>query len=319
MRRWLLLGLSLLACSDSGPAPYGLADAPEQRFRFEAEESFDIDGTQVKSVRFADVILRAKPATSGETEVELYIDRYSSRTEGTPDGGSELSISEKGFWVQTAKTGRVGFGPDEKTLGGDTPLEMRARPVGVGEPRHERGRAGADLAEPAPDADRHRAARLAARRAAHARARRASAPGSRGGPCRRPGASTWASTCPLRWELDPDAPDLAARERLGDARVAFASPTVSKGGSRSTRAARPSCCPTAACATATFELRLDLQAADGTHVASRHRDPRELHELRGARSTRPQRSSDSANDREGIPQQGHLDDLPDHGGVRRGL
>ena len=37
MRRWLRLALSLLACSDSGPAPYGLADAPEQRFRFAAE------------------------------------------------------------------------------------------------------------------------------------------------------------------------------------------------------------------------------------------------------------------------------------------
>ena len=129
MRRALLGFLCLFACSRPGPPPYGFATSPEQSWRFEAEEIFDVAGAPAKSVRLANVILRAQPEESGETEVELFIDRYASRTEGTPDGGSELSISEQGFWVQTKETGRVGFGPNEKTLAGDTPLEMRARPV----------------------------------------------------------------------------------------------------------------------------------------------------------------------------------------------
>ena len=117
MRRALLVALCLFACSRPGPPPYGFATSPEQRWRFEAEESFDVSGTPAKSRRAADVILRAKPPENGETELELFIDRYASRTEGTPDGGSELSISEQGFWVQTKETGRVGFGPQREDTG----------------------------------------------------------------------------------------------------------------------------------------------------------------------------------------------------------
>ena len=127
-RRWTLPGFALAlltACSQPEAPPYGFAAFPEQRWRFETEETFDVDGTEAKSLRFADVILRARPEPSGETEVELYLDRYYTKTQGTPSGESELSISEKGVSVQTAQSGRVGFGPNDKTLGGDTPRQGR--------------------------------------------------------------------------------------------------------------------------------------------------------------------------------------------------
>ena len=78
-----------MSCSKVEAPPYGFGAAPEQRFRFEADETTEVDGTPVKIVRVADVVLRAKlePSDSARaTEVELYIDRYFIRIEGAPHG-----------------------------------------------------------------------------------------------------------------------------------------------------------------------------------------------------------------------------------------
>ncbi|MBM4337088.1 MAG: hypothetical protein FJ108_14475 [Deltaproteobacteria bacterium] len=316
MRRWLLLGLSLLACSDSGPPPYGIAGAPEQRFRFEAEESFDIDGTKVRSVRFADLTLRAKPETSGETEVELYIDRYSSRTEGMPDGASELSLSEKGYWVQTAKTGRVGFGPDEKTLGGDTPLEIRARPAASAD-LDTNGEILAPLWQ-SPHPILFDIALLDWLLVALP----TRAPeGSRAWVARRTvpqtGRFNLGVELPLRWEVAPDAPGLVRASgsvTRGSLRVADGL----EGKLALDARGEAELLPDGRVKIATFELRLDLQSEDGTHVASIHRVLVRCASCEDPINS-PARSSDSAGDREGIPKQGHVDDLPDHGGVRRGV
>lgn len=316
MRRSLLLGLCLFACSRPGPPPYGLADAPEQRWRFEAEETFDVDGVPAKSVRFADVILRAKPPEDGATEVELFIDRYYSRTEGTPDGGSELSISEKGVSVQTPQSGRVGFGPNEQTLGGDTPLEMRARPA-----------ASATL-------DTNGEVRTPFWQSPHpmlldialldwlmiALPTRAPA-GEKAWVARRTlpqtGRFNLGIELPLRWALDPvragvlRASGSVTRESLRVADGLEGTLVVDALG-------EAELLPDGRVRGATLELRLDLRSQDGTHVASRHRILVRCTSCEASVNS-PEGRSDSARDREGIPQQGHLDDLPDHGGVRRGL
>ena len=75
----LIAALCLAACSRAEPPPYGFGPAPEQRFRFEADETTDVDGTPVKITRFADVVLCAKPSDSSDslrdTEVEMFLDR----------------------------------------------------------------------------------------------------------------------------------------------------------------------------------------------------------------------------------------------------
>jgi hypothetical protein len=316
MRRALVVGLLLFACSRPGPPPYGFANAPEQHWRFEAEETFDIDGTTVKSVRFADLILRAKTDESGATEVELYIDRYASRLEGMPDGGSELSISEKGYWVQTQKEGRVGFGPNEKTLAGDTPLEIRARPVASAD-LDSNGELLTQLWQSsnpilfdialfdwliialptrAPEGERAWIARRT---------------------LPQTGRFNLGVELPLRWERDPSAP-LALRMSGSVTRESLRVADGLEG--RLTLDARGDAelFSDGRVRVATFELRLDLQAAAGTHVASRHQVRVRCTSCETAINS-PEGSSDSAKDREGTPQQGHLDDLPDHGGVRRGL
>ncbi len=304
------------ACSPPGPPPYGFASAPEQRWKFQAEETFDVAGTAAKSVRLANVILRARPEQSGETEVELLIDRYAARTEGTPDGGSELSISEQGFWIQTKETGRVGFGPNERTLAGDTPLELRERAV-ASATLDTNGDVVAPIWQSpspvlidialldwilfalptrAPEGERAWVAQRA---------------------LPQTGRFSLGVDLPVRWELDPAAPDTLrasgslTRESMRVANDLAGRLSIDVRGQAKLLA-------DGRVREATFELRLELTPDDGTSVSSRHLVRVEC-ESCDAPVNSPAQSSDSAGDREGIPQQGHLDDLPDHGGVRRGL
>lgn len=316
MRRALLVGLCLLACSKAGPPPYGFANAPEQHWRFEAEDDFDIDGTSVKSVRLANLILRAKPDPSGETEVELFIDRYSSRTEGMPDGTSELSISEKGYWAQTAKTGRVGFGPNEKTLGGDTPLEIRARSAASADLD-----TNGDLLRPHWQSPHPVLFDIALLDWLLIALPTRAPEGERAWVARRTvpqtGRFNLGIELPLRWEVAPEGANLVrasgsvTRESLHVADGLEGRLVLDARGEAELLA-------DGRVLVATFELRLDLQGVDGTRVTSRHRVLVRCTSC-DAEINSPDRSSDSTNDREGIPQQGHVDDLPDHGGVRRGL
>ncbi len=289
---------------------------PEQRWRFEVEESFDVAGTPAKSVRLADLILRAKPEQNGETELELFIDRYASRTEGTPDGGSELSISEQGFWVHTKETGRVGFGPDEKTLAGDTPLEMRSRPVASASLD-----TNGDVLAPiwqspspvlidvalldwllfalptrAPDGERAWVARRT---------------------LPQTGRFSLGVDFPVRWEVDPAAPD-SLRASGSVTRESMRVADDLEGRLSLDVRGQASVLADGRVRESSIELRFALTVADGTSVSSRHM-VRVRCENCDAPVNSPERSSDSASDRERIPQQGHLDDLPDHGGVRRGL
>jgi hypothetical protein len=316
MRRCLFAALCLLACSEPGPPPYGFATAPEQQWRFEAEETFDVDGTPAKSVRLADVVLRAKREEQGETELELFIDRYASRTEGTPDGGSELSISEQGLWVSTKDTGRVGFGPNEKTLAGDTPLEMRARPVAAASLD-----TNGDVLAPIWQSPNPALIDVALLDWLIVALPTRAPEGERAWVARRTlpqtGRFSLGVDLPLRWEADPDAP---GRLRASGS-VTRESMRVADGleGRLSLDArGEAELLPDGRVRVATFELRLDLAATDGGHVASRHL-VRATCTSCDATVNSPAGSSDSAKDREGIPQQGHVDDLPDHGGVRRGF
>jgi hypothetical protein len=316
MRRALLLGLCFLACSRSGQPPYGFSDAPEQRWRFEAEETFEVDGVPAKSVRFADLILRAKPAESGDTEVELFIERYYARTEGTPDGGSELAISEKGITVKTPKSGTVGFGPNDKTLGGDTPLEMRARPA-----------ASADL-------DTNGEVLTPYWQSPHPMLLDIALLDwlITALPTRQPaGESAWIARrivpqtgrfnlgveLPLRWEVKPEGP-LLLRSSGSTTRESLRVADGLEGTLVLDAVGEAELLPDGRVSVATFELRLDLQAPDDTHVRSRHQIRVRCTSCETTVNP-PAQSSDSAHDREGIPKQRHLDDLPDHGGVRRGL
>jgi len=316
MRAVLLVGLCLSACSRPGPPPYGFADAPEQQFRFEAEESFDIDGAPAKSVRLANVILRAKPEERGETEVELFIDRYAARTEGTPDGGSELSISEQGFWVQTKKTGRVGFGPNEKTLAGDTALEMRARPVASAQLD-----TNGDVLTPLWQTPHPVLIDIALLDwlliALPTRAPEGELAWVAQRTVPQTGRFSLGVELPLRWETSLESP-LALRVSGSVTRESLRVADGLEGRLVLDARGEAELLPDGRVRVATFELRLDLLAADGTHVASRHLIRATCTSCAPTVNS-PEGSSDSPKDREGIPQQGHLDDLPDHGGVRRGL
>jgi hypothetical protein len=316
MRRALLVAVCFFACSKSGAPPYGFAASPEQLWRFEAEETFDVSGTPAKSVRLANVILRAKPDSDGTTELELYIDRYASRTEGTPDGGSELSLSDQGFFVQTKGSGRVGFGPNEKTLAGDTPLEIRSRAVASAS-LDTNGEVLAPIWQ-SPSPVLFDVALLDW--LLFALPTRAPL-GERAWIARRTipqtGRFNLGVDLPVRWELDPDQPDrLRASGSVTRESMHVADGLEGRleldvrGEARVDADGRVH--------TAVFELRFDLLASDDTHVSSRHL-VRATCTSCDASINSPAGSSDSARDREGIPQQGHVDDLPDHGGVRRGF
>lgn len=317
MRRAIFAVLVCLsACSKSGAPPLGFATAPEQHWRFEAEETFDVSGTPAKSVRLASVILRAKPEPDGTTEVELFIDRYASRTEGTPDGGSEMSISDQGFWIQTKETGRVGFGPDEQTLAGDTPLEMRKRPVASASLD-----TNGDVLAPIWQSPSPVLIDVALLDWLIFALPTRAPLGERAWVARRTlpqtGRFSLGVDIPVRWELDPEKPGTlrasgsVTRESMRVADDLEGRLSLDVRGEAQVE-------PDGRVRTAAFELRLDLAAADGTHVSSRHVIRATCTSCDPAINS-PAGSSDSAKDREGIPQQGHVDDLPDHGGVRRGL
>ncbi|MEX2205643.1 MAG: hypothetical protein WEF50_05380 [Myxococcota bacterium] len=316
MRRALLLAVCFFACSKSGAPPYGFATSPEQRWRFEAEETYDVSGTPAQSVRLANVILRAKPEPDGTTEVELFIDRYAARTEGTPDGGSELSISEQGFWVQTKETGRVGFGPDEKTLAGDTPLEMRKRAVASASLD-----TNGDVLAPIWQSPSPVLIDVALLDWLIFALPTRAPLGERAWVARRTipqtGRFNLGVDLPVRWELDPDKPDTVrasgsvTRESMRVADDLEGRLVLDVRGEAEVE-------PDGRVRRATFELRLELVSPDGTRVSSRHRVRATCTSCDPSINS-PAGSSDSAKDREGIPQQGHLDDLPDHGGVRRGF
>jgi hypothetical protein len=304
-RRRALPGFALallVACTRAEAPPYGFAHAPEQRWRFEAEETFDVDGTEAKSVRFADLILRAKPETSGETEVELYLERYYARTQGTPTGDSELSISEKGVSVQTAQSGRVGFGPDDKTLGGDTTLEMRARPAASIELAANGDALGVPWQSPHPllldvavldwlifalptrgpdDAQAWNATRTIP----------------------QTGRFSLGLEVPVRWERVAGADGAPATLRASAA-VERASLRVDAGLEGSLRvdvigSAEP--LADGRIALALLELRMDFTGSGGEHVVSRHRIRVQCTSC-AAPVNSPATGSDSAKDREGTPQ-----------------
>ena len=267
-------------------------------------------------MRFGDVILRAKPADGGGAELELFIDHYAARTEGTPDGGSELSISEKGYWVQTPKTGRVGFGPNDKTLGGDTPLEMRARPAAAVEVD-----TNGEVLEPIWTSPHPVLLDIALLDWLIIALPTRAPSGERAWVARRmvpqTGQFNLGVELPLRWESDPDAPP-ALRASGSVARESLRVAPGLEGKLALDARGSAELFPDGRVRVATFELRLDLQATDGTHVASRHQLRVSCTSCQAPVNS-PEGSSDSARDREGNSQQGHLDDLPDHGGVRRGL
>jgi hypothetical protein len=325
-RRWALRGFACAAwlaaagaCTRSEAPPYGFAGAPEQRWRFEAEEIFDVDGTQAKSVRYADLILRAKPEASGDTDLEMFLERYYARTTGTPTGDSEFSLSEKGVTIQTAQSGRVGFGPNDKTLGGDTTLELRSRP--------------AASVELGPNGD----VRASIWQSPHpllldvaildwlvfALPTRAPA-----------GAQAWTATrmipqtgrfslgleVPVRWEIAPPAPDAPSALRASAALERSSLRVDPRLEGRLALDLVGSAEPLAdgRVRLAQLELRMDFTGSGGEHVVSRHRIRVECTSCAPPVNS-PATGSDSAKDREGTSQQGHVDDLPDHGGVRRGL
>jgi hypothetical protein len=317
MRRALLLGLCLFACSRSGPGPYGLADAPEQRWRFEADETFDVDGTPAKCTRVADVILRSRPPENGTTEVELFVDRYYARTEGTPDGGSQFTISEKGLSVETPSSGRVDFGPGDKTPAGDTLLEMRAQPAATADVD-----ANGDVLAPFRQSPHPVLTELAlldwlifalpTRPPASESAwvARRTLP--------QTGRFNLGVEMPLRWERMPEAPQrVRASGSVTRESLAVAGGLVGRLALDATGEAE--LLPDGRVRSATLELHFDLVASDGTRVTSRHRIRASCTSCGAPAVNSPEGSSDSANEREGTPQQRHLDDLPDHGGVRRGL
>jgi hypothetical protein len=306
-----------LSCSKAEPPPYGFGAAPEQRYRFEADETTEVDGTPVKIVRAADLVLRAKRAsdqTPGETEIELFIDRYFIRVEGAPGGASELSVSEQGMRAVTQE-GPVQLGADEQTPGGDTVLEMRARPA-ASVALDSAGSSSAEIwTSPHPvwtgvslldwillalptrePADRK--PWIATRILPHV------------------GQYMLGIDVPVRWQeasgpLALHATGSVSRDsiRLAEdfaGRVSIETRgEASLGDDGRVREAR-------------VQLGLDFTATNGTHVVSSH-DIRIRCTSCGGDVNSPQPGSDTERGRDGIPQQGHVDALPDHGGVRRGL
>ena len=124
------LGLALLACAgEPVPPPYGFAAAEEQRFRFEAEDKTNVDGTPVRVQRYADVRLVVETFETRRTELTLYLDRYYIKVEGAPGGTTELALSERGLAARGPKEGEFSLAPGDARPGGGTVRELRERPV----------------------------------------------------------------------------------------------------------------------------------------------------------------------------------------------
>ena len=132
--------LCLLGCGEPElPPPYGFDRFPEQRFRIDAREETDVDGTPVLVQRFAEVRLAAEQASPSRTELVLYLERYYLRVEGAPGGTRELVISEQGIESRAGPEGDMRVVPDEIGPGGSSLRTLLARPIAgvVVDPRGE--------------------------------------------------------------------------------------------------------------------------------------------------------------------------------------
>jgi len=317
LRRVLLLAWVLCSCSRTETPPYGFGRVPEQRYRFEADETTTVDGTPVKIERAADVVLRAKPESSETvraTEIELFIDRYFIRVEGAPGGASELSVSEKGLRAVT-EDGPVQLGADEKTPGGDTVLEMRSRPAASVSLDFAGVPTGALWTSPHPvwaGVSLLDWILLAL-------------------PTREPSdRKPWTATrilpqvgqyalgidVPVRWE-EGSGP-LALRGAGSVARESLRLAENFAGRVAIETHGEAELADDGRVREARLQLSLDFAATNGTQVVSSH-SIRIRCTSCGGDVNSPQPGSDTERGRDGIPQQGHVDALPDHGGVRRGL
>ena len=301
----LCAAVCALACSRAAEPPYGLGKFPEQHWRFEADELTEIDGTKVTIERAADVVLRAEPEPERDTPLDLYVERYRIRIDGAPAGTSELQVSELGLTATTAE-GPVSLGAGDPTPAGDTVLELRARPV-----------ASAEL-------DRFGAATHPAWASQH---------------------PVWAGLSLADWWLlalppqgSPAGPTLRALPQIGQYALGLDVPMRWQGGAGEGRVSADSLhlasgfdgraevearsqadlAPDGRVRAARLQVALDFKATNGTHVRSSHKIRWTCSDC-GPGVNPPPPRPDTDRGRDGTPQQGYLDDLPDHGGVRRGL
>ena len=308
MRRALLLALCALSCSVE-PPPYGLRISTEQHWRFEADETTEIDGTRVSIVRAADVVLRAQPVSQRDTPLDLYVDRYRIRVEGAPGGASELQVSEQGLTATTAE-GPVTLGANDKTPGGDTVVELRARPVASVELDSEGVATHSVWTSPHPvwaGVSLLEWWLLALPPKGRADVTR---------PLPQIGQYALGLDLPMRWQAGS-----GPRAWHGAGRVASNSLHLANGfdGRADVQAeAEASYLPDGRVSWARVRLALDFAATNGTHVQSSHAIRWTCTDC-GAGVNPPAPPPDTERGRDGTSQQGHLDDLPDHGGVRRGL
>ena len=315
----LALVLVALSCSRTAPPPWGLEQFPEQHYRFETDEITTIDGTPVSILRMAEVVLRAKPQSdSSNVQLELYVERYFMRVQGGPGGTSEMSVSEEGLTAATAE-GPVSLKPNEKTPGGDTVNELRARPI-----------ASAVL-------DRSGATTAGLWTSPHpvwagvslldwlllALPTRPAAKGdwtvNRAVP--QIGQYTLGFDLPVRWEEQGGPATLHGESRVTRDQISLAPNFQGKASVQSTGEAN--LLPDGRVRDANVDLVLKFAATNGTHVSSSHRIRLHCTSCDGPEQAAPVNSSgersDSQEGSDGTSKQGHVDDLPDHGGVRRGL
>jgi hypothetical protein len=308
LRRALLFALCVLACSVKAP-PYGLRTFPEQRWRFEADETTEIDGTRVSIVRAADFVLRAQPKSGQDTPLDLYVDRYRIRVEGAPGGSSELQVSEQGLTATTAE-GPVSLGADDKTPGGDTVKELRARPVSSVE-LDARG-----IATHAVWSSPHPVWAGVSLLDWWLLALPPEGPGEVDRRLPQIGQYDLDLELDMRWHEGPEA-----RTHHGDTRAHSDSLHLASGfeGRADVQVhSDAEYLPDGRVREARLRLALDFTATNGTHVQSSHTIRWTCSDC-GAGVNPPGPGPDTGRGRDGTPQQGHLDDLPDHGGVRRGL
>ncbi len=120
----------LLACSrEPGPPPYAFAAHPVQRFRLEALDETDVDGSPVRVQRTAEFRLSLEPAGAEGHEIALTLERYWLRVEGAPGGTTELALSEQGLVVQAPNDSKQRLGPADPVPGGSSVRSVLSRPI----------------------------------------------------------------------------------------------------------------------------------------------------------------------------------------------